>query len=219
MMENRPAQELIGKMIKEVFKHAEEVADLHGCLTSPRGNYFRLRLLQTLEVSLDETAIERNRVEAGVQEYHRHLHKLVRFGLVAEREADGRKQYIRTDQGERAVNAVRELERGITRQEVQAIDTAALGPNSLRLFLRFYGGKVGVGGDHVEVRYTAAEVGRLSLFLPRIIEGISAVDKLNDAGLVAYRDDGYIYMPAVKARNFYRYLRELWEIVKNNSGR
>jgi predicted transcriptional regulator len=213
------AQELIGKTIKEVFKHAEEVADLHGCLTSPRGSYFRLRLLQALEVPSDEATIERNRVEAGVQEYHRHLHKLLRFGLVSEKEMGGQRHYTRTDLGERAVNAVRELERGVTHQEAQAIDSAALGPNSVRLFLRFYGGKGGVGGDHVEVRYTPAEVGRVSLFLPRIIEGISAVDKLNDAGLVAYRDDGYIYMPAVKARNFYRYLRELWEIIKTNPRR
>ena len=59
----------------------------------------------------------------------------------------------------------------------------------------------------------------MSLFLPRIIEGVSAVDKLSVGGLFIYSDDGYVYMPAVKARAFYRYLRELYEIVRANGKR
>ena len=59
----------------------------------------------------------------------------------------------------------------------------------------------------------------MSLFLPRIIEGISATDKLNEAGLFIYGDDRYCSMPPVKARAFYRYLREQSGIVRDNGGR
>jgi hypothetical protein len=38
------------------------------------------------------------------------------------------------------------------------------------------------------------------------------MDKLNEAGLVVYRDDGYIYVRPVRARSFYSYLRKLYEI-------
>ena len=69
--------DLAGKTIKDIFKSAEQIAELHGCLTSLRGDNFRLRLLQAMEVPLDETAIERLRVESGVNEYHRHLHRLL----------------------------------------------------------------------------------------------------------------------------------------------
>ena len=211
------AQELVGRTIKEIFKHAGEVSDLHACLTSPRGDYFRLRVLQAVEVPGGEAVIEQVRDESGVQECRRHLHKLLRFGLISVKEIDGEKQYSRTDLGERAINTVRELERSIGRSDVRAIDSAALGPNSIRFFLRIYGDKAAVNWVHGEIQLTPAEVGRLSLFLPRIIEGVCAVDKLSEAGLVVYRDDGYIYMSSVQARSFYRYLQELYEIVRANS--
>ena len=54
-------------------------------------------------------------------------------------------------------------------------------------------------------------------FLPRIIEGVSAVDKLNEAELLVYRDDDYVHMPPKKARSFYQYLRNLHGIVRANS--
>jgi DNA-binding transcriptional ArsR family regulator len=214
---SKTAHELAGRTIKDVFGHADAVAELHACLTSPRGDQFRLRLLQSLDTPAGDEAIERIRVEAGVQEYHRHLHKLLRAGLVESKEVDGHRRYSRTGLGEEAVNAFRELERGVSQEQVGAIGEADLGPNSVRFFLRLYGDKAEANWGHVEVRFTPAEVGRLSLFLPRIIDGVSAVDKLSEAGLVAYRDDGYIYMHAVKARAFYRYLRGLYSIVRANA--
>ena len=213
------AQGLIGCTIKEVFNHAEEIAELHACLTSPRGDHFRIRLLQALEVPMDGDDLERIKEGSAVHEYHRHLHKLLEMGLVLDKEVDGRRRYIRTDLGEKAINSVRELERGISPQDAEAIDAAALGPNSIRFFLRVYGNKAEVNWDHGEVYYTPAEVGKLSLFLPRAIEGVSAMDKLGEAGLMVYRDDGNIHVPPVKARSFYRYLRRLYGIVSANAGR
>ena len=124
--------------------------------------------------------------------------------------------YARTELGERAVNALREFQRCVGKEAARATYFAALGPNSIRLFLRIYGNEPKPPHNQQELLYTPAEVGRLSLFLPRIIEGISAVDKLNEAGLFVYGDDGNIHMPPVKARAFYRYLRELYEIVRAN---
>lgn len=217
MMDDNGAQELVGRTIKEVFSHADTVAELHACLTSPRGNYFRLRLLQALEVPTDEAGIRLIKDESGVQEYHRHLNKFTGLGLAVSKEVDGRMLYTRTGLGERAINAIRQLERSISRQEVNAINAAALGPNSIRFFLRVYGDKMKLQWGQEDVQYAPAELGRLSLFLPRAIEGVSAMDKLNEAGLVVYRDDGFIYMRPVRARSFYTYLRILYEIGMVNT--
>jgi len=214
MTVSKTAQKLVGKTIKEVFQRADEVAELHAALSSPRGDYFRLHLLQGADDYRDESMMERGRVDAGVQEYQRHLNKLLRWELLVEQEVDGQKAYTRTGLGETAVNAMRELQRGIGGEEASAIYAASLGPNSIRFFLRIYGDKQDATWDHPEVQYTPAEIGRLSRFLPRAIEGVSAIDKLSDAGLMVYRDDGYVYIPPVKARSFYRYLRALYEIIR-----
>ena len=211
--------ELAGNTIKEVFNLAEKISDLHSCITSPRGDYFRLRMLQELEVPTDESAIEKNRLESGIQEYHRHLHKLIRLGLISESDSGGQTKFTRTGLGEKAVNAVRELQRSIGDEDARKIYEAALGPNSLRLFLRIYGNKPEEGQEHTEARYTPVEIGRLSLFLPRVIDGVSAVDRLSEARLVVYCDDGYIYVRSIRARGFYRYLRELHEIASANGRR
>ena len=208
------AQELVGVTIKEVFNHAESIAELPACLSSPRGDYFRLRLLQALEIPMDDEGVGRIRDESGVQEYHRHLHKLLNLTLVRSEEADGVQHYVRTHLGEQAINALRALERRLGIEEARSLYDASLGTNSLRLFLRIYSSEKGVDWDKLKVRFTPAEIGRLSLFLPRSIEGISAIDKLNEAGLVVYEDDGFIYMRPKRARGFYQYLRSLLEILR-----
>ena len=217
MMGNGVTDELTGNMIKEIFRHAEDVAELHACLTSPRGTNFRLRLLQSMELPMGETAIERLKVEAGVNEYHRHLHMLFKFGLVREQEVGGDKQYARTDLGEAAVNALREFERRVGAEAAQAVYSAAIGPNSIRLFLRIYGVHREVDWDRLQISYTPAEMGCLSLFLPRTIEGISAIDKLNVANVLVYGDDDRISMQPLKARAVYQHLQELYRILKSNA--
>ncbi len=207
--------ELAGQTIKEVFRQADQVAELHSCLTSPRGDYFRLRLLQALEVALTEGAIEELRVRSGVNEWHRHLHMLLRYGLIRMQQ-DDEPLYVRTPLAEQAINTVREFERRVGRAPAQTIYSASLGPNSIRLFLRIYGDRAARTWDQFHVKYTAEEMGRLSLFLPRIIEGISAVDKLSEADLVVYGDDGYVHVRATAARNFYQYLRDLYGIARTS---
>ncbi len=213
MADANTANELVGNIIKEIFKKAEEIAELHACLTSPRGNNFRLCLLHALEIPLDDTAIEKLRADAGIKEYRRHLNKLLSFGLIGAEEIGGRKHYIRTPLGEQAVNALREFERRIGKEAAEALYSASLGPNSIRLFLRVYGDKKEAKWGHLQVKYTPAEIGKLSLFLPRTIDGLSAVDKLNEADLLVYKDDNCIYMQPTKARSFYQYLQQLHRIV------
>ena len=176
-------------------------------------------MLQAMESPVEEAEIEKVQDGSGVQEHIRHLNKLLTAGLISAQEFDGENKYTRTELGERAVNAVREIQRSIGEEKARAIYSAALGPNSIRLFLRIYGNNPEPSLDHLKVRYTPAEVGRMSLFLPRIIEGISAVDKLSEAGLFIYGDDDYIYMPPVRARAFYRYLQELHAIAQGNGSR
>ena len=208
--------ELTGQTIKAMFKNAEAIAELHACLTSPRGDNFRLRLLQAMEISLDETRVEQLRVESGINEYHRHLNRLLKLGLALLQQSDGHRVYVRTELGEIGVNALREFERRVGTAAAQAVYSAALGPNSIRLFLRIYGDTREADWDHLQMTYTPAEIGRLSLFLPRTIEGISAIDKLNEADLLVYRDDNHIHMLASKARAFYQYLRKLYQIAMAN---
>jgi hypothetical protein len=55
-------ENLAGELIREIFGSANTIADLHACLTSPRGDYFRLRLLNRLEEPQREADIERLRI-------------------------------------------------------------------------------------------------------------------------------------------------------------
>ncbi len=206
--------DLQGNLIKQIFVRAEEIADLHSAITSPRGDRFRARLLHALESAVDRTEIQRTAEEAGLREYRRHLNKLAKFGLIQFESAAEAETVVRTRLGEQAVNALRGLERRLGIEEARSLYDASLGTNSLRLFLRVYSCERGVDWANLKARFTPAEIGRLSLFLPRSIEGISAIDKLNEAGLVVYEDDGFIYMHAKRARGFYQYLRSLLEMLK-----
>lgn len=214
MVDESIANDLAGEKIKEIFNEAEEIAELHACLTSSRGENFRLRLLQAMEVPLFETEIEQLRIDSGINEYHRHLNRLLKFGLVQAKDIDGKKQYERTELGERAVNALRGFERRAGQEAARAIYSATLGPNSIRFFLRIYGNKREANRDDFQVQFTAAEIGRLSLFLPRTIEGISAIDKLNEADLLVYQDDNHFHMQTKMAVSYYQYLKELSGILK-----
>ncbi len=210
--------DLAGQEKKNIFKNANRVAELHSLLTSQRGDNFRLRLLQSMEISLDETEIEQLRIKSRINEYHRHLNLLSRFELVQVQEVDGKKQVIRTESGEAAVNAVREFERKVGEEIAEAIHSASLGPNSVRLFLRIYGHPRSVDWRHREIRYTAEEIGRFCLFLPRTVEGLSAIDKLDQAGLLVYQDDNHVHMHPSKARSFYQYLQRLHRLLPVDAG-
>ena len=213
MVDGGVSNDLVGNTIKDIFNNAEQTAELHAGLTSPRGDNFRLRLLQSMELPLSESAIESIRVDSGVNECHRHLHRLLRFRLVRDQQTDGTRLYIRTILGETAVNAVRQFERRVGADVAQTVYLAALGPNSIRLFLRVYCDRREAEWDRLQLTYSALEIGRLCLFLPRTIDGISAIDKLNEAGLLVYQDDGRTHMHPSKARSFYQYLQEIYAIV------
>ena len=205
--------ELQGDLIKKIFVKAEEIAELHAATTSSRGDRFRARLLHALESKMDRAEVQKIAEETGLREYRRHLNKLAKFGLIrAESTAEG-EQIERTQLGEQAVNAQRAFERRLGVEEAKLVYDASLGTNSFRLFLRIYSSEKGIDWDKLKARFTPAEIGRLSLFLPRSIEGISAIDKLNEARIVVYEDDGYIYVHPIRARGFYQYLRSLLEIL------
>ena len=103
-----------GTMIEKVREHVVEVAELHAVLSSPRRQYLRRRLLQSLRSAMTIDEIEVLREEFGAQEYTRHINKFLRWGLV-EPVASGEDvtAYVRTGLGEESLNIVRELERKV----------------------------------------------------------------------------------------------------------
>jgi len=214
MMKNETLH-LEGKIINEVFMLVDSIAKLHNILTSTRGNYFHRTLLQALEEEKSASDIDALRSQAGLGESQRHIHKLLEFNLIQEiRGNQHLKKYKRTILGEQAINALRALEREIGNEEAEKITAASLGPNSMRLFLRVYGNKKEIDIEKREVRYTPAEIGKLSLFLPRTVEGIAAIDKLSDAELLVYKEEGHVVFNPKRARGFYKYMSSLYTVLK-----
>lgn len=207
---------LEGVQIKKIYEESDSLADLHITLTSDRGNYFRMKLLHKLSSWTNEEELNQLRKEEDLEEYVRHLNKLIRFKLIrAPTNMDNR--FIRTELGERAVNATRALERGIGKRKAEKIYKSSLGPNSIRAFLRVYGRKGEFSFTPKESKYTVSEIAKLFSFIQRGIDRISAMDKLDSAGLLDYKDDGLIYFEPRKAREFYRYLLELHTIMEDGT--
>ena len=57
-------KELVGDQIREIFGNADEVSRLNACITSPRGDYFRLRPFQAMETPLTEADVDKLRGES-----------------------------------------------------------------------------------------------------------------------------------------------------------
>ena len=205
---------LAGVTIKEIFQNIEAVAELHGVLSSPRGQFLHRRLLHALRGGLTLDEIERIRQEHGVEESDRHINKLAKWGLIEPVGPSGETTgYVRTELGEEALNAVRELERKIGEDRAMNICQAALGVNALRLFLTIFGNNKEQDLVAREVLYTPLEIGQLTRLFARSLEGISSMDKLDDAGLVSYMDDGNIHVNPRRTTAFYAYLRKLYQLL------
>jgi len=198
--------------IKLIFTHAEEVAGLHAALSSPRGEYFKRKLLNMLSQPASERDVEALAKMSGVREYKRHIHKLVKFGLVEQKNHTATSSYVyrRTYNGEEALNVIRELEGKFGPDRVKKLYEQSLGKNSIRLFLKIYGSPKELTGE--DIIYTPLEMGQISSFLPRTIEGIAAIDKLDDAGLVSYLEDGNIHVNPRRSTVFYHYLTGLYKL-------
>lgn len=203
----------LGEKVKEIYENAEEVAKLHKTLTSRRGNYFRKRLLHKLRRSSSKEEIREFKDEVGVRECQRHLDKLMNFYLVRHKRKSP-DQYSRTRQGLNAINAVRALERRAGREEAEKIYEADIGPNTVRLFLKVYGSDKEIDLESLEVKITPADLGRLALFLPRTVEGIASIEKLDDAGFLSHRENGHFHFDARLARSFFQYLSRLHKITQ-----
>ena len=205
---------LAGVTIKEIFQNIEAVAELHAVLSSPRGHFLHRRLLHALRGSLTHDEIERLRKEHGVEESDRHINKLVKWGLIDPMGTAGEiTGYVRTALGEEALNAVRELERKIGEDRATNICQSALGVNALRLFLTIFGNNKEVDLVSREVVYTPLEIGQLMRLFTRSLEGISSMDKLDDAGLVSYMDDGNIHVNPRRSTAFYAYLKKIYQLL------
>lgn len=220
----RERDELTGKIIKEIFEHAQIIGKLHKTITSPRGKYFRMSFLSALEreITAEETVAFRE--SRGLAECIRHINKLLYFNLIEEITIGSKRGYRRTELGEKAVNAVRGLQRKLKgkNEDADLIFRADFGTNSIQLFLKIYGSEKEMVFDKKRdgfvVRFKPREIGRIAKFLPRSIDGTAAIDKLDDAKLVFYEPgDGKVYVTPRKARAFYQYLKRLHSILKDSS--
>lgn len=211
-----------GGKIKEIFKEFKQVANLHTTLTSPTGHSFRMKVLQDLRKGLTTGQLREMRRKAKLHEQTRHIDKLIDFELTKYNK--NKMVYVRTKKGENVLNAIREFERKIGKKGADKIFKASLGPNSIQLFLAVYGNKKSIKSHpfldrlrkpkRLTIKYSPSEIGRIAGLLPRTIEGLSAIDKLDDSGILKYEDDGYVHFSTIKARGFYQYLRKLHEILE-----
>ncbi len=206
-------QELQGRLIKDIFKNADTMAHWHATISSARGESFRKKLLSLLGDGLTSEEINRLRKEFGVEEYTRHINKFIELGLIKAQKINDKDGFMRTELGERAINLIRNLERKIGLEKAQKIFNTSMGKNSIRLFLRIYGQDRQQDFSSGEIIYTPLEIGSMSSFLPRSIEGIAAIDKLDDAGLVSYMDDGRVHVNPRRSVAFYQYLRGLYLLI------
>ena len=204
---------LEGKRLRKIFRNADVIGKLHITLTSQRGNYFRKKLLNQLGDEDGADALEKLRQESGVKEYERHIQKLLQFHLIALEHEGDEKTYVRTELGEAAINAMRELERDVGREVALKIYDASLGAHSVQLFLVVYSDKREPDFETRKLKYTPQEAGQLAYFLHRSVEAMAAVDKLNDAGILAYEDDGHVYASSKILRGLYKYFLSLLDIA------
>ncbi|CAN2040395.1 putative HTH arsR-type domain-containing protein [Candidatus Magnetomoraceae bacterium gMMP-15] len=203
------------KRIGLMSRKAYSLADLHWILTSPQGGKLRVELLQTLSnfsFCADEIkCLWKDENIADIKEYLSHLKK---FKLISDKKKEGNKVFFRTNKGELAVNALKALISRLGDKQSEKIFKACLGKYSIRFFLKAYGKKWDNSFKNLELFFTYTELGWIAMPLPRSIEGMTAFERLNDAGLLIYKNNDEIYMPSIISRNFFRYLEDLYDITK-----
>ena len=203
-----------GTLIEKVLEHVVEVAELHAVLNSPRRQYLRRRLLQSLRAVMTIDEIEGLRREFGAQEYERHINKFLRWGLVEPvTSGEDVTGYVRTSLGEEGLNTVWELQRKVGEERARSIAEAGLGSNAIKLFLTIFRNPKEVDLTTREILYTPLEIGQLIRIFTRSVEGVSAIDKLDDAGLTSYLDDGNVHVNPRRSTAFYHYLRSLYFLL------
>ncbi len=212
-------EELQGVRIKILFQKADELAELHQAVASPRAGYFHRKLLQFLEKPRTVYELEQFQKEYQTREFARHIDQLSLLGLIEKRPEEG--VMVRTPAGEGVINVIRRFETRAGEKEAREVFEASCGPNSIRLFLKVYGTPREINWNEPEISFTPSEIGKICAFLPRSIEGIAAIDKLSDAKILTYCDDTpdntkqRIVLNARLARCFYQYLIGLLEILTN----
>ena len=168
-------------------------------------------------MTIDE--IEGLRREVGAREYERHIHKFLRWCLVRPvTSGEDVTGYVRTSLGEEGFNTVRELQRKIGEDRARSVAEAGLGSNAIKLFLTIFGNPKEVDLTTREIVYTPLEIGQLIRIFSRSIEGVSSIDKLDDAGLVSYLEDGHGHVNPRRTTAFYHYLRNLYFLLARGRG-
>ena len=198
------------RKIRILDRRAVQLANLHTVISSPRGEFFRFRLLQMLEREKSLTELLEQKEKEPIKELSRHLRMLQEFSLVAEMMTDGKRMYKRTTKGEATINALRALGRRVGEETFSSILHANFGVNSIRFFLRTYGYKKDLDLRKPQVEFTPYEVGKIALFLRHnVVAGVSVIDKLSSTGILVYLEDGTIRLDSKKAQALFQYWVDL----------
>lgn len=201
------------RKIRALDRRAAKLANLHTIISSPRGEFFRFRLLQILEVEKSMAELIELKKKEPIKELGRHLQMLQETFLIAETITDGKRTFKRTTKGEAAINAIRALGRRVGEETFSSILHANFDANCIRLFLRAYGYKKELNIKKPHIEFTPYEVGKIAMFLDQNVLETSVIDKLNSAGILEYIDDGMIRMNSQKAQAIFQYWVDLYRII------
>ena len=126
-MWNRGGVKKDQRNLRELLRSAEQVAGLHLTLTSPRGHFFPHQLLNLVNSVVAVADVEDIRRQVGVPEPEPHLQEFLEQRLMEVVATRGEKQYRRTTSGQKAVNAVHELEERVGADKARQIFRIPLG--------------------------------------------------------------------------------------------
>lgn len=212
-LENNQTQPKKDKRIRTLLRRCKELANVHAIITSPRGDFYRFRLLQTLEVEMSLEDLIAQKENEPVEEVVRHLTMLQEHSLVAETVTIGKTVYKRTTNGERAVNAFRALARRLGEEGSSKIVHAEFGVNTISFFLRAYSSQKEIDIRKPVIEFTLFEIADMLRLTPRTVEGAAVLDKLANGEILVYPNGGNAQMNPHKARALFQYLDDLHGVL------
>lgn len=205
------------KKKKEILKQLKEIVEIHRALTLNGNDFFQLELLTFLEKERTLEKLEEFKEEHSNPHLLLHLNELRELGMIREIKKEKKRCFSRTEKGERALAILQGFRKKVGEKSFAKILKARLGSGSLGLFLRVYGLKRRPKFKQNKgyfIEFSPRKIGRVAQNLPNGIEAVSAIDRLDEAGLLIYQEeDNKIVTNCVESRAFFQYLERLEQLL------
>lgn len=206
--------ELNGEIIKNIYQRAEDVARLHNAATSRSCKFFRMELLN--KRSWLSSEIKKLRDERKVKDSKRHLSRLTTENLIIKNRLGKNTRYIRTEAGDEIVAIIKNLQRKIGERHAKKIFKANLGPDSIKFFLNLYGSTKKIiyhnNDKNPYIKFRFREIKRLASFLPRTVDEVAVLDRLDEARLL-FCKNRHVVMSPIRSKAFYQYLKNIYILI------